>query len=731
MSFAPAVSSSIPGLVNAFVSHMTFENTSAAVNTMEATFYGSLRCGVVSLPNGILQTARENTARWVNWWKGTSIAYVTEIQTLFNMINVGLIALSAKKLFDEVQGKFPFSVAKDGYGVWGLKATSLVAVVAGLTFLAWKLAHRITPPLADPRTVTKNELLNVPIGVIGGEENEDVGENGEDVGEENEDVEVNNEDVGENGEAQIVYVQVQRTDTVEIAEGRSANQQIGKALQVAKLALDIALACFVKNKFALALSVAMTGYSLWKNMQLKWMTFTRSFPIPPRLDHDVGVLKPTYHMFVFPASAAQTAEPCAVCADATAAKVGFCASDAFCEGCLANITHYKSHLFANVENLTKVTTDHTRNGVHTHYTYSYHGSIEPENLPECSECRDVPWQNELSMKVFDRSLDESGNQWYTAKMVINRPPVDRQYLFERFYAVYNAAQATLVYLQTYPELAGAIYKIQKIMLVTDCIGYATTAYYLYKKINAKYNPENSTIFKVGTVAGIALTAALSWYVMLQINTYLKSLIILNDVVKQTGLSAEILKTLGFSFNSPLAAKAMQALLVNRIIASAALTFFSEQKKVSLFSLASQLASLAGFSMLTWIEVIQTLQDPLKKIVEGGGKLAASTKASELTSLTAKHHFLIASACKDHLQSTLKSIAEFSASFFDNSSWYSYWKIYRSQYGIETSRCLVYEVTIKNNPIVACGGSIAPQLTDTAINVVSTLYKVTQTIIHAA
>ncbi|HNA61900.1 MAG TPA: hypothetical protein PKW79_02365 [Rhabdochlamydiaceae bacterium] len=42
---------------------------------------------------------------------------------------------------------------------------------------------------------------------------------------------------------------------------------------------------------------------------------------------------------------------------------------------------------------------------------------------------------------------------------------------------------------------------------------------------------------------------------------------------------------------------MQALLINRIIATAALTYFSQQRKTSLVSLFAQIGSLVGISAL--------------------------------------------------------------------------------------------------------------------------------------
>src|SRR4029079_1286670 len=106
--------------------------------------------------------------------------------------------------------------------------------------------------------------------------------------------------------------------------------------------------------------------------------------------------------------------------------------------------------------------------------------------PACPVCQDIPVHNECDIEVEDQLHGH-----FDANVIIDRPPVDRQELFETIYAIYNVAQAALAYLQTYTELAGAIFKIQKVLLVFDVIGYALTAYYLYKNVNKKFNPQDS------------------------------------------------------------------------------------------------------------------------------------------------------------------------------------------------------------------------------------------------
>ena len=68
---------------------------------------------------------------------------------------------------------------------------------------------------------------------------------------------------------------------------------------------------------------------------------------------------------------------------------------------------------------------------------------------------------------------------FQATVNVERPPISLQPLFEKLYAIYNVAQAGLSYLQKYPELAVQIFTIQRVLLVTDFLGYGLTLHYLY------------------------------------------------------------------------------------------------------------------------------------------------------------------------------------------------------------------------------------------------------------
>lgn len=658
MSIPLASPSLIPQLIHAGGAQVSWEGVFAALNAMEAGFYGSLRGGV------------QSTGRVVNWMRETSIAYIQTIQILFNLVNTSIVLYSAKKLLEEVQVKFSASdISKNAMP--GMFASVPIALATGAALTtAVFLIHRLySPSLHSKQTVGQ----------------------------------------------------------VNVDEALSFQQQAAKVLHISKLVLNVALACFAKNRMWLALSIAATGYSLYKNMQIKWMTFSRVFPYQSQNPQvPITQLKADYHVLALPPGATALQEKCAICQDDDEqVDAAFCANHVFHRNCVADLSCSKSDSFLNNPKITKIATEHYTNGVYTHTSHSYSISVSQDNFPSCPICRDIPLQNDCDIEVTDGMHGK-----FDASVTIERPPVDRQYLFENLYAIYSVAQAGLAYLQTYHELAGAIFKIQKVMLITDVIGYAATAYYLYNKVNEKFNPQDSISFKVATVAAFTAAAVLSYFAVLKVNAYLRSSLVLKEILAQLNISPDILKTIDISWNSPLSHQLMQVLYINRMVSIAALSFFSEQRKTNLLSAAAQLASFAGVSNLKWIELVQTLEWPLQKVAATGGTLLGYLHGKSLKNLTMTSHYLVSSSCaasQAHLQAALQSIYTYTSNFFNGSTWRNYWLVTYTN-GIETGRKLYYAVTLQNSPIDPCACGLTPTLTDFTIRAIDSTYGAVRTII---
>jgi hypothetical protein len=571
-----------------------------------------------------LNGGRQNTVKLVNWIRETSIAYVNLIQHIFNAASAVVIILNTTKLVDEVLGKFKAAPIQYSSNYGMLISISVILGIA-LTKLVMTITDRFFTPSVEPGRIVHN--------------------------------------------------------VVQIGEKVSFAQKSAQVLHSMKLVLSVALACFAKNKVWLAISLASLGYSILKNAQLKWITFSRIFPTP-YAGNDARSFQATYNMLTLPPNDLTAQEVCTICYDEdTLADTAFCANHVFHRTCLEGLAINNSDSFMDDAHSVQ---RENRDGM-TRYSVT----VPESNFPACPNCREVPQQNHCEIEITDRF-----GARFNASVNITRPPVDRQYLFENIYAIYNTAQTALTYLQTYPELAGAIFQIQRLFLVTDFIGYAFTAYYLNQKINARFNPENTTSFKIAVAAAFVGGAVLSYFAVLQINAYLRSAIVLKNVLTELGISPEMLQTIEIDWNSPLEFQLMQTLQLNRIISSTALVFFSDQWKTNMLSVIAQSANFIGISQFKWIEFSETTYEwPVKQI----------------NTLKNTSHFLIdpsGAANPTHLSSIVQSIYKYTTSFFNDSRW-ELWAIKHYRNGTYTHTSYLYEVVLRPILIEPCANIPTP------------------------
>lgn len=492
-----------------------------------------------------------------------------------------------------------------------------------------------------------------------------------------------------------------KTDTKE--ETSSLHQKIARGMQITQIALNTILACVSsQGQLLYAFSALGAAYNFFKNFQIKWLNFSRTFDLNlnnPQVPVNQATV--SYRMLMVPGS---TDEICAIC-QVDKPDTAFCIHHLYHKECIKGWVVTQSDSFLKGSFFHKRRVDHYHNGVHTETSYHYDVIIPHNNLPNCPECRAFPRQNGLDINVKDRlhgNIDASVNITY--------PDSGSTYqtIFEKFNTAYSVVQAGFAYLQTHPHLATSIFRIQKFLLVTDVIALTYTYYYLYQKVSLKFKVEENWA-KVALASSMIGLTVISYVAVSQLSVYWKSAICLKDVLSNLPVSPEILKdVVSITWNAPLIHKVIQTLYLNRAIATFALAFFSTHKRLNLTSAVAQVYSLFNISMLPWIEIVKRISDgPVN-----------------LTNLKAKAYFMTYPGClKDpsHLASTVKSIVEYMHNLFKNSSWYSYWNV-TYQNGVEIGRRLVYEVTPKNLSLEACRCSLKPYLGDLSISAYNILYK---------
>ena len=491
---------------------------------------------------------------------------------------------------------------------------------------------------------------------------------------------------------------------VTISEKMIIQQEIAKALHVTKLVLNIGLACMAKNRFWFLVGLAGSGYSLLKNSSIQWLRFSRQFEIQSPNLPDARGATITYKMLALKPEASMVNETCSICLEEQI-DMAFCVSHVFHRKCLEQLIATKSPNFMNDLQITKRIMTNNQNRTEK---CNYFITVPEKNLPSCPQCRSFPLQNGCDILIHDRFF---GN--CDASVTIQRQK-DNPYqsLFEKFYAAYNVVQVSLAYLQQYPELAAGIYSIQQVMIVTDILVFRNGL--LLAKAGTRettYLGGSLTTYRVAAAATFVAMGALSCFVVLQINAYLQSALVLKDILAQLEISPEILKTIDVQWAS---AAMLQSLYLMRMTMSVALGFFSKQRLLSLWNVATQACSFAAISRLKWIVFSQTLTDyPLRKVFAEGGTHTLNLNEWSLSNLTVKSEFLVSSSCTEeahHIKSVLKSIYGCMSKLLDKSSWDRYLETTYTSNRVKISHKIYYSVNLQNNPVLSCDCTLIPRLT---------------------
>lgn len=596
-----------------------------------------------------LRVGAMQASRIVKWVQESAISRIHEIQMIFNAANALIVVYYAKKIVDKTQNHFQFSVV-DLTSAW----TFGILPVVLTTGIAFAIGMLITNRLS--KDTTANEVYD---------------------------------------------------PAFTISEKMIIQQEIAKALHVTKLVLNIGLACMAKNRFWFLVGLAGSGYSLFKNSSIQWLRFSRGFEIQNQNLPGIRRATITYKMLALKPGSSMVNETCAICLEKPV-DMAFCINHVFHKNCMKQLVATKSANFMNGLQIIKQIMPNNQNRTKK---CNYFVTVPEQNLPNCPQCRDFPLQNDCDILIHDSTF---GN--CDARVTIQRQK-DNQYqsLFEKFYAAYNIVQVSLAYLQQYPELAAGIYSIQQVMIVTDIFGLLGTAYYLQKQVQEKLHISvgglRETMYRVAAVATFVAMGALSFFVALQINTYLQSALVLKDILAQLEISPDILKTIDVQWAS---ATILQSLYLMRMTMSVALGFFSKQRLLSLWNVAAQAFSFTAISRLKWIVFSQTLTDyPLRKAFAEGGTHTLNLDEWSLSDLTVKSEFLVSSSCTKethHVKSVLKSIYGCMSKLLDKSSWDRYLETIYTSNGVKISRKIYYSVNLQNNPVLPCDCTLIPSLT---------------------
>ncbi len=644
--------SRVAGTVTYLASQITAEGLIAASSALEAGFYGSLK----------LNSTDDYKA--VKWIRKFAVEHIRAIQTLFNTVNAAASLYYAKRLLTLAETRFNFS------------ASAIISLPFKLL-----LKH---PYLAGPSILAASAVLTGGL---------------------------------------LLYFRLTRTPEKEIppgqivvSEGKSTAQQFAKFFHTTKLVCNCVLLALSKGSPAQTVDLPGTLYSILQNSQIKWIHFTQIQKCPRPVDVDLNgyiqKIKATYNMLQLPANPKiDNSEGCGICYESNRVlESALCANHIFCRSCLEAEVKNKNKTILDGARYTLFETKHYTNNAPTHTTYSYQSTLQEGQMPRCPLLCEIPLQNYCDLSITNSTRGTLTTHPDVEGDVSKKSHKQSAQLLAQLSATYSIVQAGLAYLQTYPQLAASIYKIQCVMGVVDCFALLGTGIALSTRVTKKWgvNLKKSMSARIGLIAAVIGTGAISHFSMLQINAYLKSAIILKDVLSKLPIDADQLKNISASWNAPFSHQTLQCLFLSRIATSVASAYFAKNRQMHFLAAAAQMFALAGLSSLRWIEFQQTFNWPLKTFINQGAILSENVKPNSIRELIVASQFLVSrfqAIDATRLQAQLQAIYNFTQKAFENSSWNSFWAWH--QVGNVSYYLPHYAIRLQNNVMEIASHLVPP------------------------
>ncbi len=553
----------------------------------------------------------------VHWMRDTTAEYIREVQTLFNLVNAAASLYYAKRFLESANSRFYFAATLPQNLTRHLPLALATASIGALilhNFLSHSCLKNPEPKPGDVLT----------------------------------------------------------------SESTYRTQTLAKTLHTTKLILNAAWGVFSRDRMAQVFDLLQTGYSYAQNLKVNWLKYSwvGDTDKPEFTGNGIEAVFVTYSFLRRPVN------------DPPVDECGSCFEDAIKKD-VAWCSNHLSHL----ECVKKTLASPTRTGrilnksrfqaIRTSYHPSapllgYRVTLNPENVQNCPTCRRIPPASSYDIQVKNKTgifestaaIGETDPALLQSKAHAEKMDM----LIENLVAAYSIVQVGLAYLQTYPQLAGTIYKIQSAMILIDLCSLFAVGVTLKKRVASKWEEgfQNPLMNKILFPAAVTMTFAFSYFAVFQLNAYSKSTLILKDLVSKLLINPDPLKTLSAEWTSPISHTLLQSLYMSRVIGSLALACFTENRRANIVSAVAQLLSLAGLSSLKWIEFQQRIGWPLWAIVAPGkGVLSSNLRLNSVSELTLTSRFLVAGQYandSNHLHDTLQSINNFVRRTFDHSSW---------------------------------------------------------------
>jgi hypothetical protein len=192
---------------------------------------------------------------------------------------------------------------------------------------------------------------------------------------------------------------------VKISWDRPLGQKFAQWVYISQLCLNVALAALSSSPIYFAINLVLSGYALYQITDRKWLNVSRTKQWEFSSNNIyITSVTAVYHCFLmaFSPQKDQQTDNCSICCESDP-DAYFHGKHLFHEKCLIQLLIEKSSDFANIPSLTRKES-RDRNGNHS---IDYTVKISNSKLPECPNCREKPFHNELDIIVHEPSSSKS------------------------------------------------------------------------------------------------------------------------------------------------------------------------------------------------------------------------------------------------------------------------------------------------------------------------------------
>ena len=184
---------------------------------------------------------------------------------------------------------------------------------------------------------------------------------------------------------------------VKVELQRGNDELMDQWLLVLEIVMDAALMVFSDAKFSFAAQLVANLYTLKQITQRSWLLLSRSFW---QESHN-EMIKFEYQPIFF-RDYSKPKDECSICLDVPEKRYYFCDNHSYDQVCLTALFIKEMAKFRVVNKMTRVS--HTEYGKEERATYNVYA--REDEKPKCPECRGIPSQNRLYVRVYDLKREE-------------------------------------------------------------------------------------------------------------------------------------------------------------------------------------------------------------------------------------------------------------------------------------------------------------------------------------